>query len=407
VTLRDGLGRLDEAVYWWRESARISRLIAQNYDLPNPYELQVYDCFWSGHIGHTAILGILIKRQQLAGQVDRRPFLTREHEQSIGNHYLVEQMGRFFTLVDDLTQFPFPREYAAAFCKSFWIDDLPSGSATYVWRALAEVSREWEEKKLAPLLAFSSEELDLGKRRRAAMGVPSNAWHVCLHVRESGFKLQHDDLHATLNGDIRTYDLAIASVVKRGGWVIRLGDPSMSKLPTMKNVIDYAHSQQKSAEMDIFLSGTCRFFIGTSSGPAYVPALYGVPSVITNWFPTGTRPLNSNDLFIPKLHWFENEQEFAPFDESMSQPLGYIHALPVLTQLGLSLRPNARAELRDVVEEMLDRLEGKVEYSAEDDQLQSYFNAVALQARSFGNARIGREFLRKYQYLLPSTLISR
>jgi len=407
IALHHGLGRLDEAVCCWREAVRLSRLIAESHDAPDLGELQVYDNFWTDHIGHTAILGILIKREVLSDGTSEKPYLVRAPEQNIGNRYLVEQMGRFFTLVDDATRFSFPREYAAAFCKFFWINNRLSGPATYAWQALAEITRAWEERGLGPLLAFSSDEKDLGHRRRSALGIPSSAWHVCLHVRDSGYKLHHDDLHATLNADIRTYDRAIAAVVRRGGWVIRMGDPSMPRLPAMKNVIDYAHSPQKSPEMDIFLCGTCRFYIGTSSGPAFVPALYGVPSVITNWFPTGTRPLNSGDLFVPKLHWYEDEEEFAPFDESMSQPLGHIHALPVLAQLGLSLRSNLREELADVVEEMLDHLDGGAEYTAEDNQLQTYFDVVALQARSFGNARIGRDFLRKYRRLLPAALTNK
>lgn len=406
LALHHGLGRLDEAICCWRESVRLSRLIAGNYDVPDLQGVEVFDQFWSNHIGHTAILGIMIKCDLLAGQINKKRCLIRTAEHNIGNRYLVEQMGRFFTLVDDPTKFSFPPEFGAAFCKFFWIDNRVSGPATYAWQVLAEISRAWEQKGLGSLLTLSNDELESGHSRRTAMGVPANAWHVCLHVRGSGYKHFHDDLHASLNGDIRTYDLAIAAVVRRGGWVIRIGDAAMPELPPMKNVIDYAHSPQKSSEMDIFLSGTCRFFIGTSSGPALVPALYGVPSVITNWFPTGTRPLNSGDLFIPKLHWYENDEDFAPFDESMSQPLGHIHALPVLAELGVSLRSNLREELSDVVEEMLDRLDGRAEYSAEDQQLQSQFDAVAMQSRSYGNARVGRDFLRKYQCLLPSALTS-
>lgn len=407
VALHHGLGRLDEAVCWWRAAVAFTSLITKQNQSPVLRDAQIYDDFWSTHIGHTAILGVMIKRDILCGEADKRRYLVRAPAQNTGNPYLVEQMARFCTLADRIPQFTLPEGYTAAFGKFFWIDNRLSGPATYAWQVLAEVSRAWEEKGLGPLLAFSQDEVESIKRRRAALGVPPDAWHVCLHVRDSGYKHVHDDLHAALNADIHTYNRAIAAVVRRGGWVIRMGDPSMPRLPIMKNVIDYAHSPQKSQEMDILLIGTSQFFLGTSSGPLYVPALYGIPSVITNWFPTGTRPLNSNDLFIPKLHWYEKEEEFAPFDELMSQPLGHIHALPVLTEFGVSLRPNMPEEVSDVVEEMLDRLDGRAEYSAEDQQLQSQFDAVAMQSRSYGNAHVGRDFLRKYQCLLPSALTSR
>lgn len=406
VAVHHGFGRLDEGVFWWREYMRLSRLIAQNYGVLDTSDLQIYDTFWSKHLGHTAMLGIRAKRYLLDGKVDQKQHLIRARGPDEGNSYLVEQLGRFFTLVDGPAQLPLRPECIDYIGKYFFIDDRLIGPATYYWQVLAEVSQGWEDKGLGPLLAFSDEDLDFGVRQRATMGVPRTAWHVALHVRAAGYKRTHDDLHATLNADIASYELAINAVVKRGGWVIRMGDPSMPRLPPMKNVIDYAHLPEKSPKMDIFLLGACRFYIGTSSGPAYVPALYGVPSVITNWFPTGTRPVNCGDLFIPKLHWYENEREFAPFDESMSQPLGHIHAGSQLARLGISLRSNTPEELRDVVEEMLDRLDGGVDYTAEDKQLQSCFDAVALHARSYGNARVGRKFLSEFQNLVPAAAMN-
>jgi putative glycosyltransferase (TIGR04372 family) len=212
----------------------------------------------------------------------------------------------------------------------------------------------------------------------------------------------HEGLQDTLNADITTYDLAIDAIVERGGWVIRMGDPSMPRLPARKGVVDYAHSPHKADWMDVFLCATCRFYVGTSSGLAYVPNLFWTPCVLTNWFPTGTRPLNGTDLFIPKMHWYDAQNDLAPFAESLAPPLGHIHASPTLRAMGVSLKDNTREDLRDVVVEMLDRLEARAVYTAEDAYLQARFDAVANNSRSFGNARIGRDFIRKYRRLLPS-----
>lgn len=404
VALHHGLGRLDEAVCCWRGAVRFTNSFICNYHMPDLDRAEIYDNFWTTHIGHTAILGIMVEHDILRGEAKKKRYLIRAPAQSVGNPYLVEQMSRFCEVVDHIPNFPLPEGYTAAFGKFFWIDNRPSGPTAYAWQVLAEVSRAWEDKGLGPLFTLSHEEVESIKAHRAALGVPRDAWHVCLHVRSPGYKLSHDDLHAALNADIGTYNLAIAAIVQRGGWVIRMGDPAMPKLPVMRNVVDYAHSPQRSAKMDILMAATSRFFLGTSSGPLYVPALYGVPSVVTNWFPTGTRPLNSSDLFIPKLHRYDYEEELAPFDESMSQPLGHLHNLLELAERGISLLPNLREEVRDVVEEMLDRLDGKAEYTDQDRLLQSQFDKVALQSRSYGNARVGRDFLRKYQCLLPQTL---
>jgi hypothetical protein len=70
--------------------------------------------------------------------------------------------------------------------------------------------------------------------------------------------------------------------------------------------------------------------------------------------------------------------------------------------MGVSLRENTSEDLRDIVVEMLDRSEAKLCYSAEDEALQSRFDETATSARSFGNARVGRDFIRKFRRLLPA-----
>jgi hypothetical protein len=100
------------------------------------------------------------------------------------------------------------------------------------------------------------------------------------------------------------------------------------------------------------------------------------------------------------MHWYERQNDFAPFAESFAPPLGHIHAKPMLDALDVSLKDNSPEEIREVVLEMLDRFDIKAAYSEEDELLQARFNAVAATSRSFGNARIGREFVRKYRRLL-------
>ena len=56
------------------------------------------------------------------------------------------------------------------------------------------------------------------------MGVPEDAWFAVCHVREGGFKGEEKFRDA----DITTYFEAFNEIVKRGGWVIRMGDNTMA-----------------------------------------------------------------------------------------------------------------------------------------------------------------------------------
>ena len=404
IALIQGLGRLDEAVFWWRTRRRAAAAIvrhrlAKHGVVPDPRNL-IFDQFWSAYLGHTAMLGIHAKKNILSGN-SRHLMLVRPPPGHKGNPCLLDHWRKYFELVDDASKLDVPADCVWLHSKFLFVDECLTGADTYFWQVYAEVSREWEKAGRGALLQLSPPEIERGQAALAAMGVPRGAWYACLHVRSPGFKLSHESLQFTLNADIATYDLAIDAIVQRGGWVIRIGDPSMPKLPARHGVVDYAHSPRKADWMDVFLFATCRFYVGTSSGPAYAPNLFGTPSVATNWFPTGTRPLNSSDIFLPKLHVYKRMGEPAPFAESLAPPLGHIHAMPTLDSLGVSIRDNSPDELRDAVVEMLERLEGTAAYTAEDDRLQARFDSVATNARSFGNARIGRDFIRKYRSLLP------
>lgn len=114
---------------------------------------------------------------------------------------------------------------------------------------------------------------------REKIGLPSDAWYVCLHVRESGF---HNDKASERNASIANYIPAIKEITDRGGWVVRLGDPTMKKLPTLNQVIDYPFTSAKSPEMDMLLISGCSLYIGMTSGIYDLAILFGRPIILTN-----------------------------------------------------------------------------------------------------------------------------
>jgi hypothetical protein len=100
-----------------------------------------------------------------------------------------------------------------------------------------DVQLRWEREKREPLLTLSAEHRERGQRLLRELGVPEGAWFVGLHVREGS-----DRMRDVRNSDIATYRPAIEEIAKRGGWVLRVGDPKMRPLPPWPNTIDYARS---------------------------------------------------------------------------------------------------------------------------------------------------------------------
>jgi putative glycosyltransferase (TIGR04372 family) len=131
-------------------------------------------------------------------------------------------------------------------------------------------------------------------------GVPENAWFVCIHARTAGFyRNQEQDLR---NVSIEHFNDAISYVTSQGGWIVRMGDPTMPRLPDMPQVLDYAHNPDRIDALDVFLSARCRAFLGCASGPYSIAATFGVPVAVSNQAgPLINDTLGPNDLYIPKL----------------------------------------------------------------------------------------------------------
>lgn len=269
------------------------------------------------------------------------------------------------------------------------VDEVYDGTAQQ-----AAVQAQWETEGRGPLLTLTESDHERGWRCLQTLDVPPDAWFVGLHVREG-----RENSRAARDASVDTYRLAMESVVERGGWVIRMGDPSMTQLPPMPQVIDYAHSAVRIDWMDVFLWARCRFFIGTQSGPAWVPPTFGVPCVATNWT-FHSRRWFGQDLFIPKLLWSESEERYFSFAETLTSEEGITESLDHLAFKGVRFVDNTAEEIRDVVVEMLDRLEGKAMYSREDEELQKRFDQMWTSHAHHANGQIGREYLRKWTHLV-------
>ncbi|HET9132593.1 MAG TPA: TIGR04372 family glycosyltransferase [Terriglobia bacterium] len=221
-------------------------------------------------------------------------------------------------------------------------------------------------------------------------------------MREPGFhKAWHEKHPGTRNADVLTYMKAVHSIIDRGGYVVRMGDPTMKELPLLEGLIDYAHSEMKSEEMDVFLCGKARFFIGTNSGLGLVPPIFGVPCALTNWSPIALPQWYPRDRFIPKRIYSKQLKRNLTFEEMFASPAGWQQFNHYFESEELEVIDNTPEEIDELILEVLDETEGKATWSDEDQRLLEAYNEVVLRHGSYVGARIGRVFLLEHQEQFP------
>jgi putative glycosyltransferase (TIGR04372 family) len=198
------------------------------------------------------------------------------------------------------------------------------------------------------------------------------------------------------------------AIVERGGWVIRLGDPGMKTISHKKNTIDYAHIDAKTDWMDVFLGAACRCFLGSASGLSNISSVFGVPSAIANQAPMSVvLPYLPEDIGIPKLVYSLGEERYLNMCEILGSSTGNYRFDYLYRNARLCTIDNTAEDIRELVIELLDRIDGKSVYTKEDERLQERFKSLMNSSHySYGSpARVGRDFLRKYSHLLDHTSV--
>ena len=336
-----------------------------------------------------------LKERLLAGRT-RKPLYIVETEPC--NRVILDYWRRYLTVIEG----PWARRLRWLLDDPSLVDDLEHDYAYTLEGASPcfAIESAWGDRP--PLFSLRPDHAAAGEACLREMGIPEGAWFVCVHVREGGYSPADQGHHAYRDADIANYRDAIEEIVRRGGWCIRMGDDTMTPLSPMPGLVDYATSRFKSDLMDVFLCARCRFFLGTSSGLFLVSSAFGVPSALANMVPLGcTYAHYGRDLSIPKIYLSRDGRPI-PFPLVADQPVADFRWTSLLEAAGLGFRENTADEIRDLVKEMLDRLDGTYRSTEERENRQRAFRALFSEVNYSWQspARIGDAFLEKHQDLL-------
>jgi putative glycosyltransferase (TIGR04372 family) len=396
VCLYQGLGRLGDAMALFKRVNDINGDKAKSLGLgQSPY--RVLDETWVRHIGDAATLDYVIKQRILDGHEAQDTILYVPPGGRIGNRFLLAQLVTRLRLIERAADLPFPADAVEPLHYHYQFPRLPDGGTAFFWELGANIQQRWRKQGRGPLLELPGDVAARGFARLQAAGMPRGAWFVALHVRDIAWKGLNVGLQTIRNADTAAYLPAIAEIVRRGGFVVRMGDPDAPPLPPLANVIDYGRSDMRADWMDIFLIAKSRFMLGSASGPSFVPPLYGVPAVLTNWWPPGMRPWHAADIFIPKRLRRTADGQYLTLRETLAEPFAYCHSPRYLAERhGVVVEDNDADVIRGAVAEMLAGLDGEAGNDAEAADLRARAERIYQADGHAGMAHLAAAFLRHH-----------
>ncbi len=200
--------------------------------------------------------------------------------------------------------------------------------------------------KSQPILSLDSNYEERARAKLKEKGLPLGAWFVSLHVRNGDF------FNSRRNQPLDTFVPAIKFILSNGGYVIRVGDSSMENLPELHGLID-VRSSSVDYWLHSYVLANGLFHIGTTSGPDWIPSLFGVPTLITNTTSIGRNmhSLSENSRFIPK-HIVSNGKKWS-LQQILEHREAYSEIEIVDENHPYKLESNSEIEILNATKEML------------------------------------------------------
>lgn len=201
----------------------------------------------------------------------------------------------------------------------------------------------------SPILNLDAEYEKAAMNMLGRMGLKGSDWFVTLHVRDTGMSGE------TREQPIESYLKSVSHILSLGGKVIRIGDESMKRLPQINGLIDLSNDFEINSKLHLFALANAKFFIGTNSGPKFMPPLYGVPSLITNLTSIGLESLclTNKTRYIPKKILYKNTP--VSLYDTLNSHIGFDNfSARDLKKRNIELICNSEDEILEGVKEMIE-----------------------------------------------------
>lgn len=228
-----------------------------------------------------------------------------------------------------------------------------------------------------PALSFNDLEMQQGLLIMQKMGIKAHNKFICMTVRDSEYLGESSTRpnHQHRDSSINNFLLAAETLANKGYFVLRMGAKVKSHfISKNRMIIDYANSEFRSEFMDVFLGARCEFCISTSTGFDAIPLIFRRPIVYASMVPPGGLfTFSSNMLAITKHHYDNKLKRYLTFEETINSAVGFFVPAHKYIESEIQAIENTPEEIRDVVVEMADMVEGLISYCDEDVDLQNSF----------------------------------
>jgi putative glycosyltransferase (TIGR04372 family) len=224
--------------------------------------------------------------------------------------------------------------------------------------------------------SLTPEDREQGRRLWSRLGIPADAAVVVLHNRESGWRPTLT-YHSYRNADIERCLPAVDYLLRRGYYVVRIGDRSVKPLPKLSDrLLDMPFHPLYHPSVELYCTAMCRFFVSVPSGPLSFAVAFNKPVVWVNSPIVSYHWGNPLDLLLPKKYFSQRLKRYLTCAEIVTTPLIDYLRTEEFSRFGVELHENTPDELLASVQEMDARLDSRDPYIESRRQVHERFKAI-------------------------------
>lgn len=296
---------------------------------------------WTSHIGHLAVLALHSKGQEMGILPEGKRYVL--DYQNIANQALFELFSDEYESLSDsyLSQLEFFPPAQLLF-ENFHAIKTNQGileTHAFIEKIFSTHNDMFPNNTI--LSTKLAEEI-VSSRNISKFNLKHDEKFVVVHLRNTGQGERRDV-------DVSTYKKAFLLLKQEGFRIINIGpEIEDNNSVVIHNVLD--------RNMHPYLISKAEFTITTSSGPALIPGLFGVPNLTTNLTSIGRTMISSNAESYSLPKGISVDGRILNFREILNSSMGYDEReRKDLDKLGIKLLDNSSEEIFRAVEWMIHR----------------------------------------------------
>lgn len=364
--------------------ATLEGLYEHSVDEFGSYSPPVMESPWTNNIGHLGLLGIFVFGQKVGLISPQRRIIftkTPSCNYELENHLLEEfkvirshgnpswtSLSHFWLLSEKIQMVKCLDGFKDIY--ALWEDVFSKFQGKIPGFRLQENYRQYALRKLAEI-GFVNETF------------------VTFHIRKES------RLGDTRGSSLENYEMSMKYLLNLGIQVILIGNSEGrpdQKIESSSLFFDFREIKFQS--LHAYALAECLFLVGSCSGPASIPTIFGRPILMTNTTAIARNMLTCHprSIYIPK-RIYRNGRELS-FSQILGSPYGYMEGNPrFLAKDGVFFEENSSNYIVESVKEMLSSL-GKQSLSTSDEKMSLAVQEIQSSLETVAKGRVSEAFLR-------------